>query len=105
MLEECPDQDARTALLETRFSLFRLSPIFFAAIGFGTIRAVGGASNDGSANVEVVRLLLKHGARPDARDVCGKTIVHYCCGPLCKPGSKVLLDMADFCITRAAELS
>jgi hypothetical protein len=105
MLEECPDQDARTDLLETRFSLLRLSPIFFAAIGFGTIRAVGGASNDGSGNVEVVRLLLKHGARPDARDVCGKTIIHYCCGPLCKPGSKVLLDIADLCITRAAEMS
>jgi hypothetical protein len=104
MINECPDVKAKTALLETRFSLLRLSPIFLAAIGFGTVGAIGGVRNDGSGHIGVMRLLLEHGARPDARDVCGKTIIHYCCGPLCKPGSKVLLDMADLCIARAAEL-
>jgi hypothetical protein len=105
MLEECKDQAEKTKMLETRHSLLRLSPIFFAAIGFATIRAMMGGANDGASSVEVVRILLAHGARPDARDVCGKTIVHYCCGALCRPGTTTLLDIADLCINRAKELN
>jgi hypothetical protein len=105
MLAECKDQEERIKLLETRHSLLRLSPIFFAAIGFATIRAMMGGSNDGASSVEVVRILLANGARPDARDVNGKTIVHYCCGALCQPGAPTLLQIADLCIDRTKELS
>lgn len=106
MLAACLDQDAKSMLLETRYSLVRLSAIFFVAIGFAVVRPTmtGKEDNTGSNYIEVMRLLLREGARPDARDVCGKTIVSYCCGPLCQLGTTVLLEMASLCIARAAEL-
>jgi ankyrin repeat protein len=36
--------------------------------------------NQGERCVDVVLLLLQHGARVDAKDVCGKTALHYICG-------------------------
>lgn len=62
-------------------------------------------ANAKSEHVKVVQLLLEHGARPDARDLCGKTIIHYCTGPLCMPGTSTLLEIADLCIARAVELN
>eukprot|EP01032_Pedospumella_encystans_P013920 gene13920-16007_t len=103
LLSDCDTTEKKKALLETRYSVLRLSPLFFTAIGFATMGFLHATGK--KQNLEVAQLLLEHGARPDARDLCGKTIIHYCAGPLCAPGSTTLLDIADLCIARAAELN
>ena len=88
-----------TELLEMRYSLLRFSALFFAVVGYIQLR--GGTKRNG----EVVDLLIKHGARVDARDVIGKNVIHYICGPLNPEGDGTMLAMADSCIARAKELN
>jgi hypothetical protein len=53
----------------------------------------------------VMKLLIDNGARVDARDLCGKTVLHYAMGPLCAEGNMIPLNMADLCINRTKELN
>ena len=101
LLAECDTEEKKRALLETRYSILRLPPIIFAVIGFAMIASASVAKE----NLAVVKLLLENGARCDARDLCGKNIVHYCAGPLCAPGTTTLLDIASLCIAKGHELS
>ena len=68
----------KTELLEKRRSILRLPALLFPLLGHAQIRGHPPPDNLGT-----LRVLLKHGARPDARDICGKTFVHYASGPLC----------------------
>jgi hypothetical protein len=62
-------------LLETRESSMRLSPIMLI-IAMGKIMASHDPTALEAGQLKVVKLLLKYGARPDARDVCGKVRTH-----------------------------
>ena len=64
--------------MEKRRSILRLPAIWFPLFGHVHIRGYPPPDYVGT-----LRLLLEHGARPDARDICGKTFVHYASGPLC----------------------
>jgi len=55
----------------------------------------------------VVRILLKYGARPDARDVCGNNVLHYLANARSQDNGKVnissseAIQIADDCINAA----
>lgn len=97
-LEAC-EPDEKVALLETRYTILRLSPIFFAIIGMSQLRIVNGSAKPSYR--EVMKLLLEHGARYQARELTGKTLLHYIMGPLCFEGNSEMLEMADMCIQKA----
>jgi len=59
----------RTRLLEGRDNSFRCTALLLMA------RAGNGMGNGNTVNI--VRLLLQYGARPDARDICGNNVLHY----------------------------
>jgi ankyrin repeat protein len=58
-----------TRLLEGRDNPFRCTVLLLMA------RAENGMGNGNTVNI--VRLLLQYGARPDARDICGNNVLHY----------------------------
>jgi hypothetical protein len=60
----------------------------------------GGDGGELSGHAEVIALLLKHGARPHARDVCGKTIVHYGAG---SHSTATSMELVQPCIDAAAQ--
>ena len=66
---EGPPSSALIELLETRETSMRLSPLLMV-ISMGKNIQSGGRLD--AAQLQVVKLLLQYGARPDARDVCGK---------------------------------
>ncbi|KAL7526296.1 hypothetical protein ACHAWF_001714, partial [Thalassiosira exigua] len=72
--------EERMQLLERRETGMRLSPLMIAiAISkckqyFSHLTGAMLASMD---HVKVVRVLLKYGAKPDCRELTGKTVVHY----------------------------
>ena len=45
LLAECDTEEKKTALLETRYSVLRLSPLFFATIGFATMGFMGAGTD------------------------------------------------------------
>ena len=45
--------------------------------------------------LEAVKLLLQYGARPDVRDVCGKTVCHYGMGAM---ATDMTLEACGYCI-------
>ena len=104
----CTPED-KLSTLETRHSILRLPPLFCVLIGYVRLQsALVAAGKEGMGKqrefLDIMKLLLKHGARCDARDLCGKTLIHYAIGPLCKQGDNTLLEMAALCIERAKEL-
>eukprot|EP00957_Ditylum_brightwellii_P138642 10567293-Ditylum_brightwellii.AAC.1 len=58
-------------LLETRKTSLRLSPLLML-VSMGKNLA-GFEDELGKAQIQVAKVLLEYGARPDAQDVCGKT--------------------------------
>lgn len=77
-------------LLEKRETALRLSPLLMVvSIGKNWSAAFG------SRHEEVAELLLQYGARPDARDVCGKTVCHYGMGAM---ATKMTLKVVTMCI-------
>lgn len=91
-LEACITAAQKTELLETRRSILRLPAIWFPLLGHAQVR--GHPTPD---NLGTLRVLLHHGARPDSRDICGKTFVHYASGPLCI--DEVVFKMMDAVIS------
>jgi len=67
-------------MLETRETSMRLSPLL-CIVSMGK-NAMGANSEN---QLQVVRLLLLYGARPDAKDVVGKTVCHYGAGVMATP--------------------
>ena len=64
---------SKNQLLEFRIGVLRATPLMLTVLGCAM-------HNQGERCVDVVLLLLQHGARVDAKDVCGKTALHYICG-------------------------
>lgn len=58
-------------------------------------------------HVAVAKVLLSHGARCNARDVFGKTILHYAIGPLyTMPGRGAdILQIAELCLAHAKRIN
>jgi hypothetical protein len=102
-LNGCRTQEQKRQLLEKRVTILRLLAIFFAVIGMGTVSMATNAVRDSRDYSGVMKLLIDNGARVDAKDLCGKTILHYVIGPLCVEGNIVPLNMADLCINKTKE--
>ena len=84
-----------TERLERRETTLRLSPIFFCLIGERYPRPPNSPQGQ---HLCIARELLARGARPDARDVCGKTVAHYGAGAIATP---LTLSIVDLCIEKA----
>jgi ankyrin repeat protein len=69
VLEAEAGSKERTRLLEGRDNSFRCPALLLMA------RAENGMGNGNTVNI--VRVLLQYGARPDARDICGNNVLHY----------------------------
>lgn len=90
-----------TQFLEKRFGLLRSTPLMLVVAGCGQEFRSG----DSSVRVdyfETMQLLLAAGARVDARDLCGKTVLHYLVGPLFK--EPLGWDMLRACIATSQQL-
>jgi hypothetical protein len=90
-----------TEFLEIRFGLLRSTPLMLVAMGCGQEFRC----DDGSVRfdfAQTMQLLLDAGARVDARDLCGKTVLHYLVGPLFK--EPVGWSMLRACIQRSRQL-
>jgi hypothetical protein len=100
-LESARAHGRMTEFLEIRFGLLRSSPLMLVVMGCGQeFRFV-----DSSVRfdfLETMQLLLDAGARVDARDLCGKTVLHYLVGPLFK--EPVGWSMLRACIERSRQL-
>lgn len=85
-------------LLESRETSMRLSPILIV-VSMGKNLDLPGAGSGASfmndMHVKVAKLLLMYGARPDAKDVVGKTVFHYGAGAFATPMS---MAVADLCL-------
>ena len=68
-------------LLEQRMTGFRLSPLLMTLAFCKTPHIVHNLTGTVVQNyVETARVLLKYGARPDAKDVSGKNATHFGAG-------------------------
>lgn len=90
-----------TALLERRESCFRIPPILLV-IGLAKhkpfVQSVTGIHPNHMDHEGVAKVLLQYGARPDAKDVAGKTAVHWGAGGA---ANDVTRNIADYCISAA----
>jgi hypothetical protein len=81
-------------LLETRETSMRLSPLLMI-VSVGKNLSMG--SNDAELRrnqLKVAELLLEYGARPDARDVNGKTVCHYGAGMMATKTTMKIVERA-----------
>ena len=87
-------------LLETRCTFMRLPPLLlcmsvYMVLAYDTSPRRG---FDKKGNLGVATALLRYGARPDAKDVTGKTIVQYGASSIATRESLVIVD---YCIAAA----
>ena len=82
------------AILETRECSMRLSPLLLIVSAGKSCQGVKKENH-----VATAKILLKHGARPNAQDVLGKTVCHYGGGGF---STSMTLEVVDMCI-RATE--
>jgi hypothetical protein len=93
-------------LLETRATSMRLSPLLLIVSMGKNLKFFLSIGRDNSASsaqlyenqMEVVKVLLQYGARPDAKDVVGKTIFHYGSGIMATPTT---MKIASMCMLAA----
>ena len=93
--------EERQQLLERRESGLRLSPLLIAVAhskGKLHVSMAMGMQIKDMDHVGVVRMLLRHGARPDARELTGKTMSHYGAGMM---ATEETLMMNDYCVDAA----
>ena len=81
-------------LLERREAAMRFTPLLMLVsmgknIGLSTDKRLR------NRQIEVAKLLLQYGARPDAKDICGKTVCHYGMGAM---ATSMTLEVADMCV-------
>ena len=78
-------------LLEKRETALRLSPLMII-VSMGKNVAMPALAK---FQIQVAKLLLQYGARPDAGDVCGKTVCHYGMGAM---ATDMTLQVVSFCM-------
>ena len=88
--------EAISQLLEQRETSMRLSPLLMT-VAMGKNFAF---SNPHATfqHHEVVKLILRHGASPVAKDITGKTVIHYGCGGM---ATSTTISIAELCIQAA----
>lgn len=104
-LEEADDDPAKPSdrliqLLETRETSMRLTPLLLI-VSAGKNIVDPSADRLSRRQVKLAQILLRYGARPDAKDVCGKTVCHYGAGMM---ATQMTMDVVTMCI-EAAESS
>lgn len=91
----------RAALLERRESCYRIPPILLV-MGLAKhkplVQQLTGTRLDQMDHEGVAKVLLQYGARPDAKDVSGKTAVHWGAGCASNDTTR---NVADYCIAAA----
>jgi len=95
------DDVARTQMLEFRESVMRLSPLLLTVALSkhpGVIHTHTRVSKEEMDFLGVAEVLLRYGARPDAKDVAGKNVTHYGAG---SRATEISLKIADWCIEAA----
>lgn len=75
--KEGPPPAALTELLEKRETSQRLSPLLMLVSIGKNLQVASVSVRLAAVQVEVAKVLLRYGARPDARDFAGKTVCHY----------------------------
>jgi hypothetical protein len=93
--------EERRKLMEKRETGFRMSAILFVIAISKHPLILELATGRRMADMDFIgvsKVLLKYGARPDVRDVSGKTVAHYGVGSM---ATKVTLQIADYCIQAA----
>jgi hypothetical protein len=96
-----PGTEERKLLVEKRDTTFRLSPLMCAVFMFGLVNIDSEKTADGFKRdyKQSVHLLLKYGANPFAKDITGRTVIHYATYPLARQlRTPTLLEMAKMCI-------
>ena len=89
-------------MLNYRVTSMRLTPLL-AIVSLGKGLTAGGRREDAEQQIQtlhdnqikIARLLLLYGARPDARDVCGKTVCHYGAGIMATPMTMEVVRMCS----------
>lgn len=90
--------EERRKLMEKRETGFRMSAILFVMAVSKHPHVVQLATGRRAADLDfvgVAKALLKYGARPNAKDLSGKTAAHYGVGSM---ATAVTLEIADYCI-------
>ena len=89
-------------LLETRCTSMRLSPLLVCMSVYMVLTTDTSTSPprgfDKKGHVDIATALLRYGARPDAKDVTGKTIVHYGASSIATLESLLIVE---YCIAAA----
>jgi hypothetical protein len=84
-------------LLETRETSMRVSPLLMI-VSLGKNIPGADPAHLAQRQVAIATMLLKYGARPDAKDVCGKTVCHYGAGQM---ATDMTMKVVDMCIPAA----
>jgi len=85
-------------LLESRVTSTQITPLLsIVSLGKGLKEATSAERfrilcED---HLKIVRLLLLYGARPDCKDVCGKTVCHYGAGVMATPTTMEVVRMCS----------
>jgi MYND finger len=90
----------KQVLLETRSSTFRCTPLILT-IGFAKYANLIQQQVQGNHPIDpegVARVLLRHGANPNVKDIAGKTAVHWGAGSFCTPNTR---KIAGWCMEAA----
>ena len=99
--ETTAGSEERMHLLERRETGMRWSPLLFAVATSKckpTIAAMTGTREAEMDHMNTVRILLLFGARPDCKELTGKTVVHYGAGAFASEDS---LKMTDYIVEAA----
>lgn len=79
-------------LLEKRETSMRCSPLLLlVSVG----KNLGGFPEQHKQQIKVAEVLLRYGARPDARDVVGKTVCHYGAGAMATEATMKIVQLAS----------
>jgi hypothetical protein len=84
-------------LLETRETSMRVSPLLMM-VSMGKNIPNPDPERLAQRQLTIAAMLLKYGARPDAKDVCGKTVCHYGAGQM---ATAMTMQVVDMCIPAA----
>ncbi len=88
----------RMKLLEFRETGMRLAPICLTVALYKSREHVSMRLRIPVSHMDhfqVFKILLKYGAKPDSKELTGKTVIHYAAGMMAQP---ITLEMADLCI-------
>ena len=89
LLSAAGNSQAKMRLLENRIGLLRWTPLMLATAAPMLVDSPA----DAAQYISIVDLLLKEGARPDAKDLAGFTALHLAAGDFATPASQRMIEM------------